>query len=450
MPTILKPTTGDVPFVSLTKAAGSNKKLELNLIKRSSLTEEGNYNDVIGISQVELSLGDFVGFTVSTTIVIPYGMWKNPSNAEMLENLIELNSKWKMKFGWRTQKNGYIISDEFKLSLFRVGTTFNSEIRGITIPLTFYATFDDLLHNVPISLLSATREFINSTATADNVQNELTINNILEKVFLDLHSIVSSNKLYSDLYELSDVPTMREFRYCFTDTADESSSVVFNNIVNRKLPNANIAMKILDEDDATTFYWISSILSDNGLVIIPALWKAKLKYMILLQPGNSDKLEEIVVDSNGKPDTNRQFGVTWSPSFSPFDRDGNIISIEFESESSNITKEYVQSLAEIAKIEESNVGADDTIDKSTIDTSVGLLKLWERLSRSANVEIYGNVHLFIWDSIVIDVKNKLYDGVYRVMNLSHTLTTDMFTTSFECVRVANTKRDIKNIKAEEF
>jgi hypothetical protein len=470
-----------VPYVRLETDDGVIK-LGIN----EPLSSVGNYNDVIGLENVSLSLGDdFV--KVDATIEILYGTWKRWDFEDLIQRIVEepyrtqsqltegedpaiaQRGRWILQFGWRTPDGDDVLTPEINLRTTQNDVIVQPERYGsLTIRKTMIYEPTTILNQVMAIELTRTREKLLLLASARDETNESQISITPEEIFKLL--VEDVNRITPEDEQTIDLNT---FHYIGSNPYNGiTGEKAFEEWITKPLINTSSLLKILD-DDATTLsvrHWLRAWLKENGLSIIYTPLRAvdgsKLSWVVRFADANKalDKHESIEYTGfRQKP--SETYRKMWLPKLSTLNREGIVNSATF-------TIAAGQTSASIRAIRESlgldrpraageNTRPSETSEKVTdtrtpqntsdtqqIDSDIrsAFYEILKAPDKRGTVALMGQPQLSVMDILDIDVGNPLFNGAYNVLSVTHEINASDYVTTVQMIQVTAQINEVSGVE----
>lgn len=452
-----------IPYLKLETVDG---KVKLGINR--NLHKENDFSDIINVTECKIDVRSDVAL-IEFTIEILRGAWTNASFDAVFDSLVEepyrtkqqraedssstpINSNegvWNLQFGYRDQNGQDNLSIEIQCVTLNNELSVLPEARGaiviqkqmIMLPLVY-------LNQTQLVDLKNVREYI--SLQTDAAQNETQTNIIPIKIFelmvKDLKAIYGS--------EANGLPELNNFIAAGDNFLNVGAEDAFNSWLKSPLKELGSLSKIRDtetKDMTSVRQWLSDWLRENNmeLYLIPLrVFNSGLGFLIRYAPSPDDRVSNTHQESMDPtaPET-QPYRYSWRPALDILDNKSIIENTTF----SYVAGEYSAPYIEAFKKEFANrtskddrsgsLESDATIKDKKAANTVKLdpkslfLEFLKFANKAASIQIMGQPKISIMDVIPINANNILFDGMYEIIGVIHTITQQGFTTDLDCLRI---------------
>lgn len=460
-----------IPYASLETADG-----EIKLGINSRLTQDGDFSDIIGLSEISLQLGtDLV--RVDVTFDVLYGIWKRYDFDDIIQRIVEepyrastqiaegedpeiaQRGRWVLQFGWKALDGDEILTPKINLRTTQNDVSLLSESYGsLTIRKTLLYEPVTFLNQVMIYNLETTKQNLGLLVSSAEDNNESQINVRPIDLFKWIVEDINAN-IQDEDFEL----TLDTFRFIGSNPYNgPTGERAYQEWIESPLTNTSSLLGILDDDIAvnrSTRRWLREWLKENQLTIIHTPLRtvdgSKLSWAVRF--ADSDKILDShdSVERNGDGSKPRKtYRQMWFPVLDILSRESIVENATFNISTGALNAEAVRAIQENYNMDNAD---EDEVPEEEIDLRSGtspsdakkekdfksaFYEILKKPDKQATINIMGQPQMSVMDIIHINTENPIFNGAYNVQAVEHNITKDSYVTVIEALGVTT---DISNV-----
>lgn len=454
----------------------------------SALDPDKDYSNIVGISNASIVVnGTDVRMTI--TLEVMYGEWINANFDEIVNPLVsEVTSfdanapnagdipqtdpprgLWRIQFGWFDHETGQeVVSVPIIMASVECAVTSDSAAFGTVVinkTLAFLPAmylYDTFMADMPKTLSVLREEQVSDENTA---QSNLVPQRLIEAVVDDLARKYPGAPA---------VPTLDSFLYLGTNIFNIGAETVFRTWIKTPMANTTAALAALDPARApelSVFMWLKTWMDDNYMSLLPIPCRplsrgGNLGFIVRYAPNSVDDMTDTYNQALATNAVNEDTGLTeyavqWEPELSILDRASIVESAGFQVQTGQHSMASIKYYRDVfipgligepapdPRDETASSTTDDTEQRKGNQNRSAFLEMLKGAMKTVTVNLMGQPELAVFDVLRIDAANPLFDGIYAVQSLSHSISRGSFSTEFEAYRLsANPESQIANVSKE--